>query len=68
MPPILNEVAFTTPLPSYITALLFVIVPPSDPSKRFISVAVEVTPSRIFNSATVADIAVVLGSLLNIGI
>ena len=73
VPAICSVVAFTSPLEPYTTALLFTIVPALDPSTKFNSAAVEVTPSRIlssavvdvtpsiiFNSAAVADIAVPL--------
>ena len=53
VPAICNVVAFTSPLEPYTTALLFTIVPALDPSTKFNSVAVDVTPSNILSSAAV---------------
>ena len=55
-PEICNLVAFTSPFSPYITAFSFTIPPDAVPSSLLISVALEVTPSRIFNSDTSAVI------------
>ena len=53
VPAICSVVAFTSPLEPYITALLFTIVPADEPSTKFNSVAVDVTPSNMLSSAVV---------------
>ena len=53
VPAICNVVALTSPLEPYITALLFAIVPADEPSTKFNSEAVDVTPSRMLSSAVV---------------
>ena len=50
VPAICNVVAFTSPELPYITALLLTIVPADEPSTKFNSEAVDVTPSKIFSS------------------
>jgi hypothetical protein len=53
VPAICSVVAFTSPLEPYITALLFAIVPADEPSTKFNSEAVDVTPSNMLSSEVV---------------
>ena len=53
VPAFCSVVAFTSPLEPYITALLLTIVPADEPSTKFNSEAVDVTPSNILSSEVV---------------